>query len=139
MNSEDELTLHAEDVSRLREGWRTRIMECHEQMFSLLEQICPRSANQMDALATISEAARNIAGVDFGVAASGALYTKHLDEVRHYFRMLFRGIDALRRSAQAERDDYILVVVEQINVVACAMSNIDCFRSLLNGYVDNIR
>lgn len=141
-HDEIKAALDSGNIELLRARWYENVKVCHERMFVVLGKLEPlvfagQIEEQEDALRIVMAMARDIAGVDMYVAAAGVLYTASLDQVRRDFRILFKNIAILRESAIKDEHATIVGLVNEAHGIACETANVDCFRSLLNGYLES--
>lgn len=155
--NEDEIrqAIEAGDVGKLRAHWYAKVKDVHENIFNALGQLEPiivqaDIAPQKHAFESLRTAAREVASLDSFVAAASVSYTKFSDQVRQAFRIKFKSLETIKIISSAtvknklgtasdfELHARIIALVDRIFDFACQTSNIDCFRLLLNGYVDSL-
>ena len=143
------------NVVKLRDYWYQKVKLVHEKIFNALGRLEPlviqaNIAPQEAALTTLVHSARDVASLDMFVAAASISYTQFSDKVRRAFRIKFKSLDTIKVVSSAFIDigkgragDYelhakIIALVNEIYALACETANIDCFRLLLNGYLQDL-
>jgi hypothetical protein len=134
--------IESENVEVLRAHWYDKVKAQHERKFVLLGQLEDMVAvygvpGQAEIVKVILSNAKDISSEDMYIAMAKKSYTKHATYIRKRFRLVYRHIEKLKASAIEHGQTTMVELLNEICDVQNKIADTDCFRLLLNGYLES--